>query len=196
MSVNTSITSAVVVLVVVMLIAGIAMGLALSGSDLVNPHRSKAQAKAMQQTAAIAADMQRAELEHYQAMSEIEQEAAQAAHQQEGAFIAEQNAQALAAQRRRDELELALLPLRELAFTAAGALAILAAGGGLAYYLVCLGRAAQARAGDPWQSPELRIAMRRIAQANERLAREAHPVVTVSAFGGNGRAREISENWR
>ncbi len=194
MSVNTSVTSALVGLVVVMLVAGLVMGLAFTGTDLLNPRTSEARANEMNQATEYQAQMDAIDLEHHQWELEAQAAAQEEQLHQETEFQGQRQEQELAHQRKRDALRLTLLQIREGVLLGAGVLALLSVGGGLTFYLVSLGRRAQRLQRDPWQSPEWRENMRRLAQANERLLRHLEssrrsPDKEV-AGGGNGRHRE------
>lgn len=196
MSVNTSITGAVVVLVVLMLIAGAVLGLALSDTDVFNPYNGRAEANRMNVEAEYEAQVQTADLEYYRTERAAQAAAVVEQYRQEVEFRRRQQEQELANQLDRQGLELALYKLGVTVLLAVGALALLVVGGGAAYYFVSLGRAAQHRRQDPWRSPEWRRAMRQVGQYNEiwqryrRAGQSEGASATVG--GGNGRGDPLT----
>lgn len=196
MSVNTSITGAVVVLVVLMLIAGAVLGLALSGTDVFNPYIGRAEANIMSMEAEYEAQVRTADLEYYRAERSAQTAAVVEQYRQEVEFGRRQQEQELANQLNRQGLELALYKLGVTVLLAVGALALLAVGGGAAYYFVSLGRAAQHRRQDPWRSPEWRRAMRQVGQYNEMWQRyqraDQHAEASGAIRGGNGRGDPLT----
>jgi hypothetical protein len=171
----------VIALVITLLIAGIIVGLALSQVDLLNYFTSQAEANRMNLETQHQAQRWEIDLEYYR-----RERAAQAAARQE------QYRQDIEHNRERHALEMTLVTVREVALLTAGLLVLLTVGGGLAYYVVSLGRAARSRKADPWQDASLRAYARRLAQANERLERrlELSQETVPEEPGSNGRGRE------
>jgi hypothetical protein len=179
MSVNTSITGALVVLIIVVLAAGLIMGLAFAETDIFNPRTSKAEAHQIQQDTDYENKKRAIELEHYQ--RELEAQAT---------FEEQQRQLDLEKQRKRQALDLAWGPIRQAVLLAV----VISIGSGLTYYLVSIGHRARRAQADPWQSPIWRENMRRIAQLNEYLLRTVQssrqPSATKADVAGNGRERE------
>lgn len=183
MTVNTSVTSAVVALVLVSIVVGAVLGLALGESDLLNPYTHKAQAEAMEETNKFQSQKAAIDLEFYQEQL-----------RQEAEFHRQQQEQELAHQRELQALALKWFEIRQSVLLGAIAVALLLAGGGLAFYLTSLGYRVLRQRHDPWQSAEWRESVRTLARSNEMLLRHlqlagfqtASPVV----IGGNGHHRE------
>lgn len=194
MSVNTSITNALVVLVVIMLVAGLVMGLAFAGTDLFNPKTSTARANEIDRASEYQAQKDAIDLESYRQESDIRAAALEEQLRQEAEFRRQQQEQELAHQRELQALALKWFEIRQSVLLGVIAVTLLLAGGGLAFYLTSLGYRVLRQRHDPWQSAEWRESVRTLARSNEMLLRHLQlagfqtgsPVV----IGGNGHHRE------
>ena len=196
MSLTGPITGAVVALVLLALVAGLVVGVSVSETDLLNPATSRAEANRIERDTEYEAQIHAIDLEYYRAERATQAAAVEQAYQQDALYDGEQRAQDLENAQRRDDAELSLLPVQRIGLTVAGSLALLAVAGGLTYYLVSLGKTTRRRGQDPWQSSEYRQAVRRVAQANERLWRDYQRMVCELGLGsGNGRERETVREY-
>jgi hypothetical protein len=196
MSLTGPITGAVVALVVVALVAGLVVGVSVSETDLLNPSTSQAEANRIDRDTEYEAQIREIDLEYYRAERAAQADALEQGYQQDALYEQKQRVQSLENAQRRDDAELSLLPVQRIGLTAAGSLALLTVAGGLTYYLISLGKTIQRKGQDPWQSSEMRQAVRRVAQANERLWRDYQRIVYGHApSSGNGRERETAREY-
>jgi transcriptional regulator with XRE-family HTH domain len=168
---TSSVTNALVGLVVVVVISGVISGLALSGQDLLNPRTSAAEQRSMDVETAHKAQLNRLEEQKIAAENELE----------------------IAYARRKQELSLKLLLLREYVLTAAGAISLVIVAIGVAILLTRLGYnrsdptqqtepLSVGQSEDVWQSPAYRQARIQAARANERYLREEFAKAFPEAF--------------
>ncbi len=176
MQINHSITGALVFLILAVIVIGVLLGLALADTDILNPHRSEAEAERIRQEAAIQAQREAIDLQAYQREQELR---LQALEQQQ----ADERAYRLAQQ----EVSLSLLRLAGMAGMVA--FTVLALAG------ACL-LIAWARRLWIQSSPEghvLREQVYSLNRENERLIRRLSSLEKeMAAIGeGNGRHTEL-----
>ena len=171
MTLTSSITNAVVVLIVVVVVIGAVLGLTASGTDLLNPQTSMAKQRQID-----------AETAH---MTELNRIAEQK--------LEEENRIEAELQKRKADLELTLLPIREYLFTAAQVFAVVIVAIGVAFLLARLGYRWSGigdQAEDVWKVQAYRDARIQLARENERHFRGAFPPQPVaqapSVAGGDG----------
>jgi len=195
MTVSSSITNAVVVLVIVIVVIGLLLGVAVSGSDWVNPKTAEAKWEQINE-----------QTRHQQALNELEESRLE----QQIAFEIER-------QRARQEAELKLIQrgtdvklkameIREQALTGAGVVAVAILSVGVAAMLGLLGyrwsgmgqpgsRSATALSEDNWKSKAYRDARIEIARANEvhdrTVVARAATAQAQSASSDNGRQEPV-----
>ena len=128
MSVNTSITNALVLLVIVLLIFGAVTGLAFAGTDLFNPKTSAARANELNQATDSQAQM-----------AAIARKAYEEQLRQEAEFRQRQHEQELAHQRELQALALKWFEIRQGVLLGATVVAVLIGGGGVGVYLGLVG---------------------------------------------------------
>lgn len=187
MIIRNSNLSAIVVVAIVVLIVGAVLGLALSGSELLNPIKGKAERNRMEVETAHLAQVYWLEEQRQVEANELE----------------------LEHQRQRLELERLFLSIRNSVLIGAAAVGLVIVAIGVAVLLVRLGdrwsvqaqQAAVAAPGpseDAWRARAYRDARIEMARENERLlwearlrerAREARP-----AAANNGRDEEPVPN--
>jgi ABC-type transport system involved in cytochrome bd biosynthesis fused ATPase/permease subunit len=160
MSVNTSITNAVIGLVLVTILIGAFLGVLLGGTELLNPYSSRATAQQMEMETAIQAQRENVDLEIY------EQEQADLL-----AFRQAQRELELAHQAEKQALDLKMTRIRGTAFTIAGCVAMVLVGGGFAFYLISAVRRNRDSVDKQEEIDRLRNELLRLARANEQLSR-------------------------
>gem|GEM_PF-1902996 len=152
---------------IVIAIIAVLLGVALGGADILNPHRSMAQARAIERESEIQAERDRLALEIQRQEEQIR----------------------LEGQRRRQETELAILQFAGTVLTVALAVAILMVAYGVTAWLVAQGRqiAATPPSALPTHPPAASPARLTIYP---RTAGVVRPVDTAApGYGGNGRQR-------
>jgi len=169
--------------IVVLTGLGVALGGVLGGTDLLNPETSHAKALQMQQEADLLAQRAAVDLEIYKKEQDARLE-----------FQNQQQSQTLAHQRDRQQIELALLQMRETALTGTMSLVLILAGGGLAFYLVSIGRRAWVRADSRVELHEWQATARRLDRDNKRLMQQwelyQRAIEESVVKGGNGHRKE------
>jgi hypothetical protein len=168
--------------IVVLTGLGVALGGVLGGTDLLNPETSHAKALQMQQEADLQAQRAAIDLDIYKREQDARLE-----------FQNQQQSQELAYQKDRQQMELALLQMRETALTGAMSVVLILAGGGLAFYLVSIGRRAWVRADSRVELHEWQALARRLTRDNERLTRQwelYQRAIQESIKGGDGHRKE------
>jgi hypothetical protein len=187
---NIFATNALVKLVIVVIVVGSLMGLAFAGTDLFNPHTSRAKANEMNQDTEYQYQRDAIDLEYYEQERAIQL----ALQRQQLEFQRQRDRQQLAHQRERDARALAFMPIRDGIILGMGSLVLLAACGGLTFQFISLGRKPRHVQRDPWQSPEFRQSRRLLAQANEQWLRylelSQQPSTEAVTIGGDGHHRE------
>ncbi len=193
-SVNTFMTSALVWLVIVVLVAGLVMGLAFAGTDLLNLPTAKAEAGDIERASRHQEQVDEINLKYYEQERQAQADERKEQYHQETEFQGLEQEQKLIHQHEQQAVALFWLHVRQGVLLGVGSLVLLSVGGGLTFYLISLGRKTQRLQRDLWQSPEWRESMRCLAQANERLLRHLESSRRSpgkeSASGGNGRHRE------
>jgi transcription initiation factor TFIIIB Brf1 subunit/transcription initiation factor TFIIB len=158
--------------------------MALSETELFNPHSSRATARQIDMETTFQSQRENIDLEIY--------------GQEQADLLAFRQAQReleLAYQAERQALEMELARTRSTTLVVAGCAAIVLAGGGVAIYLASLARRNQNSNADQEKIEELRRTVRRLSHANEQLLRRQiyyeQRIHEVSAQHGNGKQRAV-----